>query len=393
MVGPDKPSPDEPHGEWRSMGESNVLLSKHPPPGPASQPTHRFSRPGARFGARHRPYVLHEAKSVSLSFLREITMMWPDAIAAAGSHTFRETVSGQGDASMLFLLSHFVVERWREALLWSWVVAKHGSIGDEWSAQTMQAAWAELGAGEEQREFEVRAGWRETIEDRRTKAFLRASGHTHSDKTQYRFCKLCCLLCLLYPSLIVVIKRHWTATHTTTSPSTTTMSGLASVLRPLKTSCLCARFPTTNASPTADRPSHAQQTCSQTLLSASRSVATVVSVLRILRNFDARDVDGTGSSGTSARARQRRSRSECIPSAATSRSLGRPGVHDVRGRRHPSPSHCRKVGRRALRPALRDGGVQGNECARLDAQAATAVPVCHRYVHKSSDCSSTLNPL
>lgn len=28
MVGPDKPSPTEPHGEWRSMGESNVLLSK-----------------------------------------------------------------------------------------------------------------------------------------------------------------------------------------------------------------------------------------------------------------------------------------------------------------------------------------------------------------------------
>lgn len=28
MVGPDKPSPDEPHGEWRSMGESNVLLSQ-----------------------------------------------------------------------------------------------------------------------------------------------------------------------------------------------------------------------------------------------------------------------------------------------------------------------------------------------------------------------------
>ncbi|KAJ3551401.1 hypothetical protein NM688_g4726 [Phlebia brevispora] len=168
MVGPEKPSPDEPHGEWRSMGESNVLLS-------------------ARFGARHRPYVLHEAKGVSLSFLREITMMWPEPLRRAGSHPFRETVSGAGDVSMLFLLAHFVVERWREALLWSWAVAKHGSLSNGWDHGTASRPWSDLGGIPGQDELEVRAGYRDTLQDHRWKAYLQASGHRKSDKTQYRF--------------------------------------------------------------------------------------------------------------------------------------------------------------------------------------------------------------
>ncbi|KIP04248.1 hypothetical protein PHLGIDRAFT_76231 [Phlebiopsis gigantea 11061_1 CR5-6] len=165
MVSPDKPRADEPHGEWRSMGESNVLLSN-------------------RFGARHRPYVLHEAKAASMSLIRELSAMWASHMARAATHPFRETVSGVGDVSMLFLMVHFVVERWREALLWSWTVAKHGGLDDEWNDEIMRLAWLELGGGR-QSSVTVRAGFRETLEDDRVRAYLKEGGHRQADKTYY----------------------------------------------------------------------------------------------------------------------------------------------------------------------------------------------------------------
>lgn len=168
MVSPNKPSPDEEHGEWRSMGESNVLLSD-------------------RFGARYRPYVLHEAKAVSMSLLREITAMWAPQLASAATHPFRETVSGSGDVSMLFLMAHFIIERWREALLWSWTIAKHGGMHDEWDETMTARVWTELGGEVGQKELHVKAGYRETLEDDRVKAYFKASGHRKSDKTWYQF--------------------------------------------------------------------------------------------------------------------------------------------------------------------------------------------------------------
>ncbi len=145
--------------------------------------------PGARFGARHRPYVLHEAKGVSLSLLQEITAMWPQPLEKAASHPFRETVSGEGDVSMLFIMVHFVVERWREALLWSWTVGKHGGLGDVWDDVTAQDAWRELGGEWGQAELEVEAGYRDTLENQRVAAYFKLSGHRKPDKTQYRFCE------------------------------------------------------------------------------------------------------------------------------------------------------------------------------------------------------------
>ncbi|KAG8686910.1 hypothetical protein FRC09_013844, partial [Ceratobasidium sp. 395] len=36
-------------------------------------------------------------------------------------------------------------ERWREGLLWSWIVARLGGANDEWDALTSERAWSELG--------------------------------------------------------------------------------------------------------------------------------------------------------------------------------------------------------------------------------------------------------
>ncbi|KAI0345638.1 hypothetical protein BDW22DRAFT_1481867 [Trametopsis cervina] len=170
LIPPEKPSPDEDRNEWRSMGESNFLLSE-------------------RFGSRARPYVLHEAKSVSLSIVKELSVMWAEPFAAAVQHPFRETVSGSGDVSMLFLMSHFMVERWREALLWSWAVARNGGFNDQWTEQIMRGAWQQLGVGTD-REIHVKSVIRQTLDDERVKAYFKASGHRKADSTWYQFSAL-----------------------------------------------------------------------------------------------------------------------------------------------------------------------------------------------------------
>ena len=150
--------------------------------------------------------------------------MWPEELNRAASHPFRETVAGPGDVSMLFLQAHFIVERWREALLWSWTVGKHGSIGDEWDDETAARAWQELGGEPGEKVLDTRAGYRETLEDHRYKAYLQASGHPRHDLTQYRYCK-CTWLSLIVRHLTCFFQHHGTVIHTLTLMSTTTTSG------------------------------------------------------------------------------------------------------------------------------------------------------------------------
>lgn len=139
---------------------------------------------------RHRPYVTHEAKGASLSLLHEMAQIWEAPFAATATHPFRETKHGNADPSMMFMLVHFVVERWREALLWSWAVAKHGAANDRWTPDAMAAAWVELGGvpGEYGR-LGVVAGRRGTVDPDRVSGSLRASGHKQVDGTVYEFCE------------------------------------------------------------------------------------------------------------------------------------------------------------------------------------------------------------
>ncbi|CCO28096.1 3-O-alpha-D-mannopyranosyl-alpha-D-mannopyranose xylosylphosphotransferase OS=Cryptococcus gattii serotype B (strain WM276 / ATCC MYA-4071) GN=XPT1 PE=3 SV=1 [Rhizoctonia solani AG-1 IB] len=112
-------------GEWHSLEFSNRLLSD-------------------RFGLRKRPYVIHEAKALKRSLINEISLIWSAELAETASHPFR-TDPLLRDAHMGFMSAHFVVERWREGLLWSWIIAKLGGKGDEWDAVTSVQAWRELG--------------------------------------------------------------------------------------------------------------------------------------------------------------------------------------------------------------------------------------------------------
>ncbi|KAG9096263.1 hypothetical protein FRC06_008862 [Ceratobasidium sp. 370] len=124
--------------EWESLQYSNWLLSN-------------------RFGSRYRPYPTHLAKTLSISMLQEVANAWPDEITLAASRAFRgmkHTQKGEttADAYMVFLEHHWVVERWREVLLWSWVVARG------WDRE-------ELGGSFEQTTLEVRRSHRSTLDN------------------------------------------------------------------------------------------------------------------------------------------------------------------------------------------------------------------------------------
>lgn len=144
---------------------------------------------GKRFGARFRPYVAHEAKSVSSALLHEVSQTWPIDVAATASHKFRETAKGTGDFNMLYMFNHFVVERSREAMLWAWVVGKLGKLDDGWTKEEADRAWIEVGGGPEQDSVEVRTAWRETLEKGRVDANLRKSGLVKPGVTTYSFCQ------------------------------------------------------------------------------------------------------------------------------------------------------------------------------------------------------------
>ncbi|TFK86284.1 hypothetical protein K466DRAFT_493131 [Polyporus arcularius HHB13444] len=172
-VSPDWPN-ERAKGEWRSMGVSNFLLSQ-------------------RFGRRHRPYVQHEVKAVSYAITQEIALVWPSWLAKSATHAFRETEAGDGDFYQMFVFAHFVVERAREALLWSWVVGRIGGIDDSWGPGEFDRAWAELGGGwegEHSREIHVESGERETLHMDRVRDYLKQGGIEGNFRTEYHFSSL-----------------------------------------------------------------------------------------------------------------------------------------------------------------------------------------------------------
>ena len=174
-------------GEWRSLAASNVLLSERFISCGRRKHFTNYTL-GNRFGARQRPYVVHEAKSASVAILHEISAIWLTQVEVSATHPFRETLHGESDFSMMFLMVHFVVERWREALLWSWTVAKHGGLDDSWGEREELAAWEDLGGkpGVTSGLF-IHAAHRQSLEPERVEANLHASGSRDEDPTKYAF--------------------------------------------------------------------------------------------------------------------------------------------------------------------------------------------------------------
>ncbi|GAA6007653.1 hypothetical protein JCM11491_003913 [Sporobolomyces phaffii] len=90
-------------GEWHSLRTSNWLLDR-------------------RFGTRNRPYLFHVAKTLSFPMLREASDVWREEFEETASARFRGDRRLQ--VASTFLSTHFQLEKHREALLWSFIVAK-----------------------------------------------------------------------------------------------------------------------------------------------------------------------------------------------------------------------------------------------------------------------------
>ncbi|KAJ8296782.1 3-O-alpha-D-mannopyranosyl-alpha-D-mannopyranose xylosylphosphotransferase [Rhodotorula toruloides] len=96
-------STDDPDGEWKGLGYSNWLLDQ-------------------RFGKRKRPYLVHVAKTISMPLLREVQLVFHEELSATAEARFRG--KAPNEVQPLFLATMYIIERHREALLWSFLVAR-----------------------------------------------------------------------------------------------------------------------------------------------------------------------------------------------------------------------------------------------------------------------------
>lgn len=115
---------------------------------------------------------------------------------------------GEGDVQMQWLLTSLRVERWREALLWTWVVANMGTISgsqDRWDDAARTAIKDMFGFTENDTDvvkIEVHRGDRWTLEPGRMQKVFEQAGWEAPKATEFLFCKLlllyltctCCLL-------------------------------------------------------------------------------------------------------------------------------------------------------------------------------------------------------
>ncbi|WWD00665.1 hypothetical protein V866_007600 [Kwoniella sp. B9012] len=104
-------------GEWGALQHANQLISK-------------------RFPARRRMYLHHLPKIQSKHIMNEALTMFREDLSVSTTRTFRESKRGQGDIEMAWLTTNLRIERWRESLLWSYIVAKVGHRnGGKWNNQ------------------------------------------------------------------------------------------------------------------------------------------------------------------------------------------------------------------------------------------------------------------
>lgn len=99
---------------------------------------------GQRFPMRTLPYITHHPRSLSLPLLKEAAQTFPEAFSNTTLARFRAQKEVPASIQAFFLASWYIIERHREALLWSWVVAKWGGIEGKLSSKTKEAMWEEM---------------------------------------------------------------------------------------------------------------------------------------------------------------------------------------------------------------------------------------------------------
>ncbi|BEJ12056.1 hypothetical protein CspHIS471_0205160 [Cutaneotrichosporon sp. HIS471] len=80
----------------------------------------------ARFARRKREYLHHMPKAFTKTMAQESSIMFAQSMTLAGTRAFRQSKRGRADISAAFMTAHLQIERWREGLLWTYIVAKLG---------------------------------------------------------------------------------------------------------------------------------------------------------------------------------------------------------------------------------------------------------------------------
>ncbi|KAK0496003.1 hypothetical protein EDD18DRAFT_1390447 [Armillaria luteobubalina] len=196
VVDPHNPSGADPDGEWRPLDYSSHLLSK-------------------RFGIRPRLYIVHAQKLINTPIMHEMsTGMWSKEFSATARRPFRgmngrptetepapKRVSDGDDVHPGFMFSNFLIDRGREALLWSWAVGRIGGKGtpskdqeipywpdndDRWDPELHGTrAWKELGGIIGKAKIVVRVPRRETLDHDRVESLTNKRNPTM--QSQYSF--------------------------------------------------------------------------------------------------------------------------------------------------------------------------------------------------------------
>jgi 3-O-alpha-D-mannopyranosyl-alpha-D-mannopyranose xylosylphosphotransferase len=110
----------------------------------------------------------------------EVGIMFATDLALAGTRGFRESKRGEGDLEMAALATWLRVERWREALLWTWVVGKQGPV---WGDEARNEIRTMFGDGlQEGKTVLFRKGRRTTLKD------IKQTGDQPLE-TRYKFCE------------------------------------------------------------------------------------------------------------------------------------------------------------------------------------------------------------
>ncbi|KAJ9102336.1 hypothetical protein QFC21_002736 [Naganishia friedmannii] len=145
------PSKVSDNGEWGGLQHANWLISQ-------------------RFPLRPRNYLNHLPKAIGGPLLQEASIMFASDLNVAAQRHFRESGYGVGDISTAFLTTHMRIERWREALLWSWAVARLGAREEGiWGEKAKREIADVLGLDKHsvlsRRKVQIRCAGRDTLKD------------------------------------------------------------------------------------------------------------------------------------------------------------------------------------------------------------------------------------
>ncbi|KAI4853322.1 hypothetical protein E4T44_00912 [Aureobasidium sp. EXF-8845] len=99
---------------------------------------------GKRFALRPYYYITHHPRTLWLPLLREAAQTFPEAFNDTPLSRFRAQDDVPASVQAVFLGSWYVVERHREALLWTWAVAKWGGRSGNLSTESKGRMWNDL---------------------------------------------------------------------------------------------------------------------------------------------------------------------------------------------------------------------------------------------------------